>query len=100
MLRRRPRRPDAEGADKTPAIRTEEDRLKEEEQMAPVKAVEDAEEAAEAARQAEEEQAEKPAVIRAEEARLKAEADERVAAEEAGAVTREAQNSAAKSKAA
>ena len=50
------------------------------------------------AREAEEEKAEKPAVIRAEEARLKAEADERAAAEEAGVVTREAQNSVAKAK--
>ena len=45
-----------------------------------------------------EEKAGKIPAIRTEEARLKAEADERAAAEEAGVVTREAQNSATKEK--
>ena len=52
----------------------------------------------EAARKAEEEKAEKSAVLRAEEARLKAKADERTAPEKAGAVTRDAWNSASKAK--
>ena len=53
---------------------------------------------AEAARKAEEEEPEMPAVIRAEGGCLKAKADERATAEKADAVTREAQNSAAKAK--
>ena len=65
--------------------------LKAEEPKALVKAVKDAEEAAEAARKAEEEKTGKSAVIRAEEARLKSEADKRAAAEEAGTATREVQ---------
>ena len=68
-------------AEKTAAIRAEETRLKAGEQKAAVKAVKEAGEVAEAARKAEEEKTEKPAVIRAEEARPKAKAEERTAAE-------------------
>ena len=57
-----------------------------EELKASAKAVKDAEEAAEAAHKAKEEEAEESAVIRAEEDRLKAEADERAAAEAFGVV--------------
>ena len=94
----RPCGPNAEEAEKTPAIRTKEARLKAEEQGASVKSVKEAEDAAEAARKAEEDKAEKPAVIRAEEARLKAEAGEWTAAEKPCVVTREAQSSVTKAK--
>ncbi len=88
--------PNADEVEKTAAIKTADACLKAAEQE--VLLVKDAEEAAEAARKAEEEKAEKSAVIRAEEVRLKAEADERAAAEEAGVAMRETHNSAAKAK--